>query len=102
MEFHTWYLKEKGWIQHTDTGGYTITASGEDIVEENKLILGKERLITYNDGLLKNTKDLEDSDNNRKAYPRSGRCRSATGKRRSINLSSCSGTGYQYEYQLHI
>ena len=45
LEFHTWYLKEKGWIQRADTGGYSITASGVDVVEENDLILGQERLL---------------------------------------------------------
>jgi curved DNA-binding protein CbpA len=70
LEFHTWYLKEKGWIKPTDTGGYAITANGVDVVEENELTLGKDRLITYNDGLSKNTKDFEDSDNSRKAFPK--------------------------------
>jgi curved DNA-binding protein CbpA len=45
LEFHTWYLKEKGWIQRADTGGYSITASGVDVVEENDLILGQDRLL---------------------------------------------------------
>jgi hypothetical protein len=70
LEFHTWYLKEKGWIKPTDTGGYAITANGVDVVEENELTLGKDRLITYNDGLSKNTKDFEDSDNSGKAFPK--------------------------------
>ena len=46
LEFHIWYLKEKGWIQRVDTGGYAITASGVEIVEENGSILGKYRLLT--------------------------------------------------------
>jgi curved DNA-binding protein CbpA len=70
LEFHTWYLKEKGWIKPTDTGGYAITASGVDVVEENELTLGKDRLITYNDDLSKNTENSENSDNNRKTYPK--------------------------------
>jgi curved DNA-binding protein CbpA len=45
LEFHIWYLKEKGWIQRTDTGGYAITATGVDIVEENNLILSENRLL---------------------------------------------------------
>jgi curved DNA-binding protein CbpA len=45
LEFHTWYLKEKGWIQRTDTGGYAITATGVDIVEEHNLILSEDRLL---------------------------------------------------------
>ena len=70
LEFHTWYLKEKGWIKPTDTGGYAITANGVDVVEENELTLGKDRLLTYNDGLSKNTKDFEGSDNNSVAFPK--------------------------------
>jgi hypothetical protein len=46
LEFHIWYLKEKGWIQRTETGGYAISASGVEVVEENGLILGKDRLLT--------------------------------------------------------
>ena len=48
LEFHIWYLKEKGWIQCTDTGGYAITAAGVDIVEENNLIVSEDRLLTDN------------------------------------------------------
>jgi len=69
LEFHTWYLKEKNWIKATDTGGYSITANGVDIVEENELILGKDRLITYNDGLSKHPKGFEVSDNAKRALP---------------------------------
>jgi len=70
LEFHTWYLKERGWIKPTDTGGYAITVSGVDVVEENELTLGKGRLITYNDGSPKNTEDFEDSANNNKTSPK--------------------------------
>jgi hypothetical protein len=70
LEFHTWYLKEKGWIKLTDTGGYAITASGVDVVEENELTLGKDRLIAYDNGLSKNTEDFGDSDNNRENRPK--------------------------------
>ncbi len=30
MDFHLWYLKEKGFIQRTDNGEYAITAAGVD------------------------------------------------------------------------
>jgi curved DNA-binding protein CbpA len=46
LEFHMWYLKEKGWIQRTDTGGFAITASGVDAVTEKDLLLRKDRLLT--------------------------------------------------------
>ena len=48
LEFHIWYLKEKGWLQCTDTGGYAITAAGVDIVEEHNLIVSEDRLLTDN------------------------------------------------------
>ena len=48
LEFHIWYLKEKAWIQRTDTGGYAITATGVDIVEEHNLILSEDRLLPDN------------------------------------------------------
>ncbi|HSB07440.1 MAG TPA: J domain-containing protein [Thermodesulfobacteriota bacterium] len=49
MEFHIWYLKEKGWIQRLDTGEFAITASGVDEVIENNLLLRKDRLLPYFD-----------------------------------------------------
>ena len=48
LEFHIWYLKEKGWIQLTDTGGYAINAAGVDIVEEHNLIVSEDRLLPDN------------------------------------------------------
>jgi curved DNA-binding protein len=45
LEFHTWYLKEKGWIQRTDSGGYAITVEGIDALEHSGLALGKDRLL---------------------------------------------------------
>jgi len=45
LEFHIWYLKEKGWIQRVENGGYAITASGVDTVIENGISLKKDRLL---------------------------------------------------------
>jgi curved DNA-binding protein len=45
MEFHLWYLKEKGWILRTDSGGYAITADGVDKMAKNDLLLRKDRLL---------------------------------------------------------
>jgi hypothetical protein len=45
LEFHIWYLKEKGWIARIDTGEYVITASGVDAVVESELSIGKNRLL---------------------------------------------------------
>jgi curved DNA-binding protein len=45
LEFHVWYLKEKGWIQRVDNGGWAITAVGVDTVIENNLPVKGERLL---------------------------------------------------------
>ncbi len=45
LEFHIWYLKEKGWIQRLEKGGFAITASGVDVVIEKGLLLRKDRLL---------------------------------------------------------
>ncbi len=46
LNFHTWYLKEKGWIQTIETGEFAITASGVDEVMEENLAFKKDRLLT--------------------------------------------------------
>ena len=45
MSFHLWYLKEKGWVERTDTGGYAITADGVDKVTEG-VVLRADRLLS--------------------------------------------------------
>ena len=35
LEFHLWYLKEKGWIQKTDNGQFAITVDGVDEITRN-------------------------------------------------------------------
>jgi curved DNA-binding protein CbpA len=45
LAFHIWYLKEKNWIERTDTGGFAITAEGVDEIEKDGLILRKDRLL---------------------------------------------------------
>jgi len=45
LEFHAWYLKEKKFIERTDTGGFAITAAGVDELEQNGMILGKDQLL---------------------------------------------------------
>jgi DnaJ-like protein len=46
MEFHLWYLKAKGWVERLDTGQLAITALGVDHVEQGRLRLRKDRLLT--------------------------------------------------------
>ena len=45
LEFHIWYLKNKGLIQRSESGGYAITVNGVDLVEQNDLILKPDRLL---------------------------------------------------------
>lgn len=45
LEFHIWYLREKGWIQRVENGGFAITVSGVDAVIENDPPLKKARLL---------------------------------------------------------
>jgi curved DNA-binding protein len=45
MDFEIWYLKEKGWIQRTESGKYAITADGVDIVEKDKIITKNVKLL---------------------------------------------------------
>jgi len=50
LEFHIWYLKEKAWIQLTDNGGFAITATGIDAVDQNGLMPARNRLLPEKTG----------------------------------------------------
>jgi len=45
MEFHIWYLREKGWIRREETGALAITASGVDEVIESNISLKRESFL---------------------------------------------------------
>ena len=45
LEFHLWYLKQKGWVERTETGGYAITVDGVDRVAEG-VVLRADRLLS--------------------------------------------------------
>jgi curved DNA-binding protein CbpA len=47
LEFHMWYLKEKKYIQRSDDGGYVISAEGIDVIEENNVMINKDRLLPH-------------------------------------------------------
>ncbi len=49
MEFHLWYLKEKGWVERLDTGQLAISALGVDQVEQGQLRFRKDRMLTTGD-----------------------------------------------------
>ena len=46
VEFHMWYLKAKGWVERLDTGYLAITALGVDQVEQGRLRLRNDHMIT--------------------------------------------------------
>jgi len=60
MEFHVWYLKEKKWLQRTDTGAFTITADGVDKVSEHDLTLRKDRLLPGPDTVSEKSSESKD------------------------------------------
>ena len=60
LEFHVWYLKEKGWIQRLENGQLAITASGVEKLAEGDLLLRSDRLLT--DSVSKNHPDNGDDD----------------------------------------
>jgi curved DNA-binding protein len=45
LEFHLWYLKEKGWVQRLETGHLAITAMGVDQVEQGRLRLRNDHML---------------------------------------------------------
>lgn len=45
MEFHIWYLKEKGWIERLDTGGFAITVKGVEAVLEDNLLVKNDHIL---------------------------------------------------------
>jgi hypothetical protein len=46
LEFHIWYLLEKGWIARLDTGQLSITAQGVDrVIAMDNLSLRRDRLL---------------------------------------------------------
>jgi len=54
MEFHIWYLKEKGWVQREETGAFAITVTGVDVVIESDLSLKRNYLLPFlNESTLK-------------------------------------------------
>jgi hypothetical protein len=45
LEFHVWYLKEKGWLVRLENGKLAISSDGIDKVVEGDLMLRKDRLL---------------------------------------------------------
>ncbi len=45
LEFHLWYLTEKGWVERTENGAYAITVEGVDKVTQG-VVLRADRLLS--------------------------------------------------------
>jgi curved DNA-binding protein len=60
IEFHIWYLKEKGWIERVEGGGFAITVNGVDAVEDSTIILREDRLLPQEGGHGKNGQEGEE------------------------------------------
>ena len=49
LEFHIWYLREKGWIERLDSGQISITVTGVDrMMEQDLLLLRRNQLLMEN------------------------------------------------------
>lgn len=50
LDFHLWYMREKGWIRKIESGKFAITADGVDFISEEDQVLRKDRLIEEGQG----------------------------------------------------
>jgi hypothetical protein len=51
LEFHLWYLRQKGWTERLDSGLFAITAAGVDrMVEGESMLLRRDRLLAERNG----------------------------------------------------
>lgn len=46
LEFPSWYLKKKGWVEVLDSGQFAITIDGIDMVSAEDLSVADDRLLT--------------------------------------------------------
>jgi predicted transcriptional regulator len=52
LDFHLWYLREKGWIRRTENGAFAITVEGVDRVSSEHPAKTASNLLTHNSGLV--------------------------------------------------
>jgi curved DNA-binding protein len=45
LDYHLWYLKEKGWLMRTDSGAWAITVDGIDWITQRDQLFRKDRLL---------------------------------------------------------
>ena len=49
LQFHIWYLREKGWVERLDNGHLAITAAGVDkVIEQGNMMMRRDRMIAEN------------------------------------------------------
>ncbi len=62
MGFHVWYLKEKGYINREEAGGFSITANGVDALTESDTLPNEDKLLPF-DGFASHPKNDDLSNN---------------------------------------
>lgn len=70
LEFHIWYLKEKGWITRTDSGRFAITVNGVDVVADKNQLLRRDRLLGEGNNQTTQEDRRESLPDHQKALPR--------------------------------
>jgi curved DNA-binding protein CbpA len=49
LQFHIWYLREKGWVERLDNGHLAITVAGVDkVIEQGNTMMRRDRMIAEN------------------------------------------------------
>jgi curved DNA-binding protein CbpA len=70
LDFHLWYLKEKGWIGRTESGKYAITVDGVDWIAEKDRLFRKDRLIGEgNDNDFSQDSSRSSEEGNHESFP---------------------------------
>lgn len=60
LEFHLWYLRQKGWVERLETGMLAITVDGVDRIHHENLVLRRDRLLAERSAEAR--RELEDAD----------------------------------------
>ena len=60
LEFHLWYVRQKGWTERLDSGLFAITAAGIDrVVEGHSVPFRRDRLLAERNGTPRHAADDE-------------------------------------------
>ena len=91
MEFHLWYLKEKGWIRSTDNGMLAITVEGVDRVNSELKPKITNKLLTDQSRSANRTSEERRSDDRRSDDRRAGKDRRSGVDTRSAEEKAAMG-----------